>query len=51
MDRIDVAEMMTRGLVEPARLRSMFEAIQPMLIRYPAINPARFRARLEEFLG
>ena len=50
-DRGDVARMMQDGLVEPARLKALFEEIAPRLYRYPAIDPESFRRRLEEALG
>jgi hypothetical protein len=49
-DRADVAELLARGLVEPQRLRELFEAVVPRLHRYPAIDPASFRKRLDEAL-
>ena len=51
MDLVDVAQLLARGLVDPARLREHFEAIQPRLHRYPAVDPPSFRKRLEEALG
>lgn len=50
-DRADVAELLSRGLVEPERLRELFAAIEPQLYRYPAIDPGSFRAALEEALA
>jgi hypothetical protein len=50
-DRADVAEMMKRGLVEPAQLRLHFEAIRPDLVRYPAIDPAAFAQRVDRALA
>ena len=50
-DRGDVAEMLARGLVEPARLRELFEAIVPRLDRYPAIDPPSFRRALDATLA
>jgi hypothetical protein len=47
----DVDELMARGHVEPGRLRELYEAIEPQLHRYPAIDPASFRRRLEEILA
>ena len=41
-DRRDVAELIKRGLVDPNRLVAYFEAIQPDLYRFPAIDPASF---------
>lgn len=49
-DRTDVAEMLDRGLVEPNRLRELFEAIRPRLHRYPAVDPASFERRLDQAL-
>ncbi len=50
-DLADVAELRARGLVEPGRLREMFEAMAPRLHRYPAIDPPSFRKRLDDALG
>ncbi len=49
-DRADVAELLARGFVEREQLRELFEAIQPLLYKYPAIAPASFRDRLEAAL-
>jgi hypothetical protein len=49
-DLSDVAQLIARGLVRPARLRELFEAIQPGLHRYPAVDPASFRKRLDDAL-
>jgi len=49
-DLEDVGEMLARGLVETAPLRACFEEIEPDLYRFPAVDPAGFRRRLEEFL-
>ncbi len=46
----DVSQLLARGLVEPQKLRELFEAVAPRLYRYPAIDPASFRKRLEEAL-
>ena len=48
IDRRDVAAMIERGLVEPARLVALFEAIEPQLYRYPAIQPSRFGDRVRQ---
>lgn len=50
-DRSDVAAMLARGLVEPAKLRELFAAIEPALYRFPAIDGKAFRAKLERALG
>lgn len=49
-DLADVQQFLERGLVEPRRLRELFEAIQPRLYRYPAVDPPSFRKRLEDTL-
>ncbi len=43
----DVREMHERGLIEPATLLRMFDAIEPQLYRYPAIDPRTFRSAVE----
>ena len=46
-DLEDVAAMQRLGLVEPERLLEFFAEIEPKLYRFPAIDPARFRAAVE----
>lgn len=48
---LDVRQMLDRGLIDPFELRQRFEEIEPLLYRYPAIDPADFRRALEETLG
>jgi hypothetical protein len=43
LDRQDVQEMLARGLVTRAGLMSYFEAIEPELFRFPAVDPSSFR--------
>jgi hypothetical protein len=50
-DRADVQEMFARGLVQRDRLLSFFEAIEPNLYRYPAIDPKAFRQSVESALA
>lgn len=50
-DIADARAMVDRGLIEPAELRRLFDAIEPDLIRYPAIDAGVFRHKLEEFLA
>jgi hypothetical protein len=45
-DRVDVSEMLARGLVEPDRLRRYFDEIEAMLYRFPAVDPPSFRRAL-----
>jgi hypothetical protein len=49
-DLEDARMMLDRGLVEAGRLRSAFDEIEPQLYRFPAIDPADFRLRVEDFL-
>jgi hypothetical protein len=49
-DREDVSELIKRRLVEPNRLRELFDAIEPELFRYPAIDPPSFRLKVEQTL-
>jgi hypothetical protein len=48
-DLRDVSAMVHAGLVRVERLPEMFAQIEPRLIRYPAVNPASFRASVEGF--
>jgi hypothetical protein len=50
-DLEDARVMLERGLVEAERLRSAFDEIEPQLYRFPAIDPADFRRRVDDFLG
>jgi Nucleotidyltransferase of unknown function (DUF6036) len=47
-DLEDVREMLSSGLVDPADARAQFESIEPELYRFPALDPASFRAAVEE---
>lgn len=46
-DLADVGMMLAENLVERARLRELFDTIEPELYRYPAIDPAAFRRAVE----
>lgn len=50
-DLADVRSMLAGGLVEPTVLRALYEEIEPELYRYPAIDPAAFRRKLDLALG
>ncbi len=50
-DLDDVGKMIESGLVAPALLRELYETIEPELYRYPAIDPAAFRRKVEAALG
>lgn len=47
-DLDDVHAMIGRRLVEPSRLRELYDQIEPELYRYPAIDPAAFRRKVDE---
>lgn len=46
-DLEDVAALKRLGFVERERLLELFAEIEPELYRFPAIDPARFRAAVE----
>jgi hypothetical protein len=48
-DLRDVRSLLQSGLIQKSRLWEMFQQIEPQLIRYPAIDPASFRAAVREF--
>ncbi len=47
-DQADVQKMFQDGWVDKARLWDLFQEIEPELIRYPAVEPAALRARVEK---
>jgi len=49
-DLQDLGAMIERDLVDPGRLRALYEAIEPELYRYPAIDPPAFRRKLGDAL-
>ena len=46
-DEADVQEMIRRRAVDRDRLMQHFEEIEPLLYRFPAIDPASFRRAVE----
>jgi hypothetical protein len=50
-DLSDLTAMIARDLVEPTRLRSLYEQIEPELYKYPAIDASTFRAKLDAALA
>jgi len=46
-DLLDVESMIRDGLVDPKRLRLLFEEAEPSLYRYPAIDPPSLRSAVE----
>ena len=49
-DLEDVAAMLDRGLIDREQALEYFDQIEPELYRFPAIDPASFRRRVEETL-
>ncbi len=47
LDLADVSNIVDSGLVEPAKLHELFEAIEPELYRFPAVDPASLRTAVE----
>jgi len=47
-DRRDVADLLASGLVTAAGARAQFDEIEPLLYGFPAIDPASFRAAVDE---
>ncbi|HTV39939.1 MAG TPA: hypothetical protein VMF08_05155 [Candidatus Sulfotelmatobacter sp.] len=45
----DARSMLKTGMIQTGRLREFFAQIEPQLIRFPAIDPAVFRAAMEKF--
>ena len=50
-DQGDVAEMLKRRLIEASKAWELFRRIEPMLYRYPDLDPASFRRSVEASLG
>lgn len=48
-DLLDVKAMLKDGMIHADELREKFAQIEPQLIRYPAIDPASFRAAVQKF--
>jgi hypothetical protein len=46
-DLLDVSAMIRDGLVDPERLRALFEEVEDLLYRYPAVDPRSLRAAVE----
>ncbi len=44
----DVDAMIERGLVDPAELRRLFDAIEPRLYRFPAVDPTALKQRVAD---
>lgn len=48
-DLADVHALWQRQLIRPDQLWSLYQAIEPALIRFPAVDPATLRAAVLEF--
>jgi len=46
-DLADVQAMLDRGLIKRQQLQQLYDAIEPALFRYPAIDPPAFRRAVE----
>jgi len=46
-DIFDVNQMLASKLINSKRLWELFQQIEPLLIRYPHINPEEFRKKVE----
>jgi hypothetical protein len=49
-DLKDVSDLVKGRFVSPKELRDLFHQIEPMLVRYPAIDPGQFSVKVETFL-
>lgn len=49
-DLADVRSMFDQGLIDPSRLRELYETVEPQLHRYPHIDPRAFRRKLDDAL-
>lgn len=47
LDLEDVQSMIRSGQVEPGKLRELFDAIEPDLFRFPAVDPNSLREAVE----
>jgi hypothetical protein len=50
-DLEDVRAMIDRSLIDPERVLAYFDRIEPMLYRFPAVDPRSFRAAVERMTG
>lgn len=50
-DRLDVASMISSGLVVPGRLLDLFASIESAVIRFPAVQVSLLRRRLQALVA
>ncbi len=46
----DVEDFVKRGFVSIEELRARFQEIEPLLVRYPALDPGEFKSKVAVFL-
>jgi Nucleotidyltransferase of unknown function (DUF6036) len=51
LDLEDVKNMVESGQVNPVQLRKMFDAIEPELFRFPAVDPRTLQTAVESLAG
>lgn len=51
LDLEDVDNMMQSGEIEPKKLLDLYEAIEPEMFRFPAVDPAKLRNSVEGLAG
>lgn len=51
LDLEDVRSMVHSGRVDPKKLLDLFEAIEPELFRFPAVDPPSLRTAVEALAG
>ncbi|MBL8180941.1 MAG: hypothetical protein JNL64_04960 [Blastocatellia bacterium] len=49
-DLLDVKSMFDSKLIEASRLLEFYDAIEPLIFKYPAINPEIFRSKVIAFI-
>lgn len=49
-DLEDVANLVRGGCITKEEIKNRFQQIEPQLLRYPALDPQRFRTKVENFL-
>lgn len=50
-DVFDVTEMLRRRIIDPERLKQLFDSIEPLLFRFPSISTMAFKKKLHLFLS
>lgn len=50
-DLADVRQMVRRSLVKPEELRRLLKAVEPDLVRFPAVDPDELALKVEQFIA